>query len=118
MLAPFHIGRDKNGDKVHGLQTVRKIWDEYAWGKQLPVLMPTSIFGKAAFEIDLPQFSAAHPTEKILVIEEEDLDVPGLAKNRGSHRPVVLFSSGPGVVRAARKQDPDGGVFPLFTIDQ
>ena len=60
ILAPFHIGKDKHGDKVHGLLTIQKIIEAFPWASQVPVLMPLSVFGGGAFALVQPEFEEKH----------------------------------------------------------
>lgn len=85
LLAPFHSRTDKNGTLVNGLRTLGVLIDNYPWAGTVPVLMPLSAFGGGGYTIELPKFEGRYGRRKILVLDEEVMNEPGLERLIAAH---------------------------------
>lgn len=73
LVIPFHIGRDNDGERIHGLQTLEKIVAARPDLISVPVLMPVSRFGKAGLILHREECRDLLSRMKVLIIHEEKL---------------------------------------------
>lgn len=89
LLVPFHAHRDEQGRNVNGIDIVLRIVSELPNFDRVPIIMPISASASAAANLRLEaEDSVAIPKsvrDRILVIDEADLDRPELLARLASH---------------------------------
>ena len=83
LVIPFHAHRDGHGETVNGLDLIERLLEEAPELSSLPILMPASMTALPAAHLRLsplaPRPLPERVRSRILLIDESDLDAPGLA---------------------------------------
>ena len=83
LVIPFHAHRDGRGETVNGLDLIERLLEEAPELSSLPILMPASMTALPAAHLRLsplaPRPLPERVRSRILLIDESDLDAPGLA---------------------------------------
>ena len=74
LLVPFHAMRDRRAERTSGLDLVRRVREELPELRDVPVVMPVSVFGQLAFDAAWRQ----HRPEGVVPILETALDEDAL----------------------------------------
>ena len=72
LLVPFHVVRNGDGDRTSGLELVAKLRTEVSRFREVPVIMPVSVFARLAFEASWK----ALPQDSVLPLFESAIDEP------------------------------------------
>jgi hypothetical protein len=70
LLIPFHVVRNGGGERTSGLDLLARLREEIPRFRDVPVLMPVSIFARVAFE----GVWRARPFDHVLPILEDAID--------------------------------------------
>ncbi len=88
LLIPFHAHRDDRGQPVNGLGLLRRL-REIQHLATVPVVMPISGVGVAAFELMLSREETGSEVslvlERTFLLRAHDLDAPDVATRLGTH---------------------------------
>ena len=85
LLAPFHIGMTDDQRTISGLTVLRSLQAEYEWAKQVPTIMPISVFGGAGFVLQIEEFRKEHNDETILPLNKDQIAQDDLSSVISAH---------------------------------
>lgn len=77
LLVPFNAHRTDEGGVLTGVDLIERIDRELPAWRQVPILMPVSMFGASAAILRLAQMPD-EPRRRVLAFFEDDLDDPDL----------------------------------------
>lgn len=72
LLVPFHVVRKGDGDRTSGLELVERLRAEVPRFRDVPIIMPVSVFARLAFEAAWK----ARPQNRMLRLFESAIDEP------------------------------------------
>jgi len=70
LLVPFHVVRNGDGDRTSGLELLARLREEVPRYREVPVIMPVSVFARLAFE----GAWKARPLGHVLPLLEDAID--------------------------------------------
>jgi len=72
LLVPFHVVRNGDGDRTSGLELLARLRSEVSRFREVPVIMPVSVFARLAFEAAWK----ARPHDSVIPLFESTIDEP------------------------------------------
>lgn len=72
LVVPFHVVRSAEGERTNGLELLAFLRQSLRWIRDVPVVMPVSLFVRVAFDVQW----RANPLPRVFPLFEEDLELP------------------------------------------